>query len=126
MGKKIHLYVSVVLLLSGCSPSSLDDFRHEGEAICKKLTQELREIDTHDKLMKKAPKLKLYFDQLASLMIEVKKLEPDDVTPIIDEESLASQALLCELKRIYQIEAGREVIEKAQKEALIKLWTTGK
>ncbi len=126
MGKKIHLYVSAVLLLSACSPSSLDDFRHEGEAICKKLTQELREIDTHDKLIKKAPKLKLYFDQLASLMIEVKRLEPDDVTPIIDEESLASQALLYELKRIYQIEAGRDIIEKAQKEALIKLWTSGK
>lgn len=126
MGKKIHVCLSALLLLSACSPSSLDDFRHEGEAICEKITQELKEVETHDQLMKKAPKLKLYFDELASLMIQAKKLEPEDMNLIINEESLASQALISELKRIYQIEAGRDIIEKAQKEALIKLWTSGK
>ena len=117
------MYLSLFLMLCACSPSSLDDFRHEGESICREFAHELKGIETHEHLLKEAPKIKAYFDRLVTVMIQARKFqkEAEESQPLINEDSLASKALLGELKRIYQLEAGREIIEKAQKEALIKL-----
>ena len=122
--KSCLLYFSMLVILSACSPSSLDDFRHEGESICREFTRELEKIETREQLIKAVPKIKAKFEKLATLMIEVKKFQQQqemlEENPAIEktEESLA---LLSQFKRIYQIESGKEIMEQAQKEALYRL-----
>lgn len=113
----------LLLLLIGCSPNSKEDFQHQGEAICRELVEKLKKIETREELVEAVPVLTRKFDELVELIIEArtfqqKKEEEFDVMPEASENSLQ---LLNELKRIYKIEAGREMIEKAQKEALLKL-----
>lgn len=115
------LCMLVLLALSACSPSSLEDFRYEGESICKELAEELKEIGTYEQLVKEAPKIKSYFDQLVSLMIQARKFQKEHEEDKSFIDSVGSSALLYELKRVYEIDGGRDVIEKAQKEALIRL-----
>lgn len=111
------------LLLTACSPNSMEDFHHEGESICREITHELKKIQTREDLLQSAPKLKSKFNKLVDLMIEAKifQQESEEAFDPMTFKKEASRALLNELKRIYKLEAGREIIEKTQKEALIKL-----
>ncbi len=46
----------------------------------------------------------------------------DGALPAWEESDfLASEALMLEMKRVYQIEGAREIIEQAQREALFRL-----
>jgi hypothetical protein len=116
--KKIFI---IFLLFTACSPNSMEDFQYEGEAICRDLTQELKKIQTREELAKAVPKLKGKFEALVDLMIEARQFQEiaeEEWTPLATE---SNDALLVELKRIYKLEAGRETIEKAQSEALLRL-----
>jgi len=111
------------LLLTACSPHSMEDFHHEGDALCRKIAHELKQIETGEELMRAIPKLKTQFNQLVELMIEARRFQykSEEVFDPISIKTEGSRTLLAELKRVYQIETGRELIEKAQKEALLKL-----
>lgn len=117
---------SLLLLAFSCAPNSLQDFQHEGEAWCRSLAEDLRKVRTRDELIQAVPKIKKKFDQLVDLMIAAKEYQQNH----LDEEELQSpepikfpfsETLLWELKRIYAMEGGRETMEKAEKEALIRL-----
>jgi len=101
----------------------MEDFQHEGESICRDITKELKKIQTREELVKATPKLKLKFSKLVDLMIEARAFqqESEEAFDPMVAASDASFLLLNELKRIYKLEAGRETIEKAQKEALLRL-----
>jgi hypothetical protein len=103
-------------LLTACSPSSLSDVRLEGEAETKRLSEELKSIETIEDLTKASPKLKKRFNKIADLLIEARQF-PD----VPSEPSLASEELFAELARIYEIPGGREALEKTQAEAILKL-----
>lgn len=109
--------LAVLLVIAGCSPQSPDDFHHAGESICRALVEELQEVENRQDLLKIAPQIKQHFEDLVDLMIAARKLQ---VQPQLDSTEM-SQVLQAELKRIYRIEGGREVIEKAQKECLLRL-----
>ena len=112
-----------LFLCTACSPHSLEDFQHEGEAVSKQLIVELKKIETREDLLKALPRLKEKFEKLVDLMIEARKcqLEGDEYEIAVESNTLISEALAQEMKRIYRLEAGRELIEKAQKEALLRL-----
>ncbi len=116
--KKIVVFF---ILFVGCSPNSLEDFKHEGESICRDLTEDLRQIQSREELIKKAPRLKSHFERLVDLMIEAKKFQEIAEEEWIPLSTGASDTLCSELKRVYRLEAGRETIEKAQSEALLRL-----
>lgn len=99
----------------------MQDFQHEGEAICRDLTQELKKIQTREELVKAAPKLKEKFETLVDLIIEARKFQEMTEEEWAPLESEANDSLVLELKRVYKLEAGRETVEKAQKEALLRL-----
>ncbi len=121
MGKSFLIYVWILAMLCACSPSSLEDFHYAGESICKELANELKGIETHEQLVKEYPKIKSYFDKLVTLIIQARKFQKEHEEDMPVMGSVASGALLYELKRIYEIDGGRDIVEKAQKEALIKL-----
>ena len=118
--KKIFIFL---IFLTACSPHSMEDFQHEGESICRDITKELKKIQTHNEFVKAAPKLKLKFNKLIDLMIEARAFqqESDEAFNPMATASDASSLLLAELKRVYKLEAGRETIEKTQREALLRL-----
>jgi hypothetical protein len=113
------------LLLSGCSPNSLEDYQYEGEALCRVLVRDLRKIRSREQLLKAEPQLKKRFDQVVDLMIEARQFqqrhsEENGIDPTAYDHPYSEQ-LLEELKRIYSLEGGRKSIERVQREALIRL-----
>jgi len=117
----LFFIICVACFLGGCSPSSLEDYRKEGEAFSRRLVEDLQNIHTKEELVRAEPLLKKRFNTLVSLMIaarEYQKQHPDE--ELIEEEGVASQALLIELKRIYALEGGRDIVERAQREPLIR------
>ena len=109
-----------LLVLTCCSPSSVEDFRHEGESRCRALVLELKKIQTPEELHRAEPTLKKHFNSLVILMLEAKRFQQslDDPEPIEALPHQASIELKEELRRIYAFEGGREAIERAQQEAL--------
>lgn len=111
------------LLLAGCAPNSNQDFQHEGQARCRKLTLELKKIETRDQLQKALPLLQKRFEDLVDLMIEARRFQVDHPEEEMEEaaSSLTNEEFADELKRIYRLEGGRDLMEKAEREALIRL-----
>ena len=115
-----RLFVCLCLVLCGCGPHSVADFQREGEAIARALTADLRGIERREDLIAASPKLKKHFNQLVALMVKARKyrqqhLEEEVLEPLYQEE------LVVELKRVYQIEGGRAIMEGVQREALLRL-----
>lgn len=110
-------------LLWGCSPSSTGEFRVEGGTQMGLLLRDLKKIETLEQLVLAEPVLCTRFEELADVMIAARAYQsdhPEEEWPEVDEAGL--QALLKEeLKRVYGIEGGREIVERAQQEALIRL-----
>ncbi len=71
------------------------------------------------------PELKKHFESLINLMIQAREFQQkhlDDLgTEVAYEEDSADIRLEEELRRIYGIEGGREIIERCQHEALFRL-----
>ncbi len=103
----------------------MEEFRDEGNEIAYKITLELQKVHTREGLLSISSKLKTLFTDLAKVMIEAHEFR--DKHPEAELPELSLEARFCndelreELVRIYQIQGGREVIEKCQEEALNQL-----
>jgi hypothetical protein len=95
--------------------------RCEGEAQIRRLTAELRELHTKDEIQKSLPQLRKRFNQIADLLIEVRSFPKEE-----GAMSDAGEELFLELARLYEIAGGRELIESAQNEALLRLGAESK
>ncbi|MGL5627055.1 MAG: hypothetical protein ACRDDW_06050 [Candidatus Rhabdochlamydia sp.] len=110
-----------LLMLLGCSPSSYEDFQFEGDAHCRKILTTLRSIQDRQQLLQALPLLKQHFEDLADLIIAARKFQQTSLETKDFYPSFYSMALKEELKRLYQMEGGREMVEKAQKQAFLRL-----
>ncbi|MBI2742487.1 MAG: hypothetical protein HYX48_01040 [Chlamydiales bacterium] len=122
--KNIYIFL-LVLIVAGCSPNSLEDYQFQGEALCRVIVLDLQKVHTREELNKALPRLTEQFNTLAKLIIEAKEYQaahPGEagIDPAYYEHEYA-EGLKDELARICQLEGGRELIEKAQREALILL-----
>jgi hypothetical protein len=113
------------LLFVSCSPNSSQEFQREGMTYCQRLILDLEKIENREQLLKAECLLKKHFEGLISLIIEArefqnKHLDSDIAEAALDERGI-DMRLENELRRIYSIEGGREVIERAQHEALVRL-----
>ncbi len=124
MNVKIFLITLCSLTLAACSLTSSGDYQSAACIQIKKLTKDLKEVQDPIQLQKKAKVLKKDFNQLTSLIISyrayLEKNDEDEVT-IDNSLEIASHELRVQLERIYNLDGGREIIERAQKEAYIKL-----
>ncbi len=111
IGKTILFWI---FLLSSCSPSSLVDLRYEGEAEVRKIAKELHAIETTEDLQKAIPRLKQRFNRLAKILVETRQFPKAEEM----EVSCASEELFAELARIYEMPSGRELVERAQLDAI--------
>jgi hypothetical protein len=119
------LYLALGVVLFGCSPHSSEEFHKEGEVLCRSLVETLQEIDSLDQLLSKETLLKKKFESLVSLMIDASRFQerhPDNWGAESGiEPGLISVSLKEQLHRIYLLEGGREIVERAQQESLVKL-----
>lgn len=106
--------------LSGCSPTTLEDLRCQGEAETGKLASELRKIENKEELQKALPRLRKRFNKIADILIEIRKF-PNATSSSSGDPSWESEALFIELSRLYDIPGNREMIETAQSEAIHRL-----
>lgn len=113
-----------LLLLCSCSPNSSEEFRQEGEGRCRLLVATLQKIENREQLLLAEPALKKHFERLIDLMIDAREFQ-EGFGDVPNEnafgESARTTSLELELRRIYTIEGGREVIERAQQEPLVRL-----
>ncbi len=122
MKKKCLL--GIMLFLSACQPSSLEDFQYEGSCQVRLLLEEMAQIETRQDLARMEPILKNRFEKIVFVMMQAKAFQQKhpDCEPVFSAQSaLASERLLDEMQRIYALEGGRESIERAQREAMLKL-----
>jgi hypothetical protein len=120
----IYAFLFCQVIIS-CGPSSLDDFREEGEGISRKLTKELALIHTRHELLASQIHLTALFNELVDVIIaaqEFRYTHPDS-EPLAYHDIVLSEQLRNELNRIYGLEEGRKIIERCQEDALDRLNT---
>ncbi len=114
-----------LLLFCSCSPNSSEEFHREGRQRCRALIQDLGKIENREQLLRAEPQLKKHFESLVTLMIEAREFQQKHLDAIEGdsaiEENEIDVRLEEELRRIYAIEGGREVVEKVQHEGLVRL-----
>jgi len=113
----IH-FLSIFLFLAGCAPANLKELRSEGEEEMKKLTADLKKMETIEDVQKGAKKLKNHFNRIGELLIETRRFPPPAELP---DKAAAGDALFAELARVYEIPGARGLIEAAQSEAVHRL-----
>lgn len=111
----------VFFVLLGCNPSSYEDFQFEGDAHCRKMLNTLKCIQDRQQLLQAQPILRQHFEDLVDLMIAARKFQQRSLEVKEFYPSFYSIALKEELKRLYEIEGGREIIERTQKQAFLRL-----
>lgn len=124
---KLLLPALLLLLLTACGARSMVEFREEGEAVIRALVKELQPIQTRHELLRAAPRIKKLFNELTTIIIQAEEFQhkhPDSMgAEFYRDEYAAGEQLRLELIRIYAIAGCREVIEKCQEEALVRLDT---
>lgn len=117
------LVILLLLFLFGCSPNSSEDFQHEGASLCRALVSDLQHIENREQLLRAEPQLKKRFEDLIDLMIQAREFQQKhlDEGDSVYQEDQVDALLEDELRRVYTIEGARELIERTQQEALIRL-----
>ncbi|HSX38760.1 MAG TPA: hypothetical protein VLE95_08055 [Chlamydiales bacterium] len=112
-----YFFVLVLLVLESCAPASLSELQCEAEAEIKKLTGELRKLESMEDIQNASKRLKTRFNRIAELLIEARNF-PEENSP---ERLSLGEELFAELARIYEIPGARSVIENVQSEAVRRL-----
>ncbi|MBB65059.1 MAG: hypothetical protein CMO81_08340 [Waddliaceae bacterium] len=120
MSNYIILFISLSVFLHSCGPRSLEDCRDQAERVSRNLLYDLEKIETKDDLTRAIPKLRGHYTQLADLLIDAHSLKEGEITVYSPSHSL-NEDLRKELVRVYSIDGGRELMEKAQREGLHRL-----
>jgi 3-methyladenine DNA glycosylase Tag len=122
------IYIVALLLsvfLPGCNPHSVEDFHHEGQAYSRALIRDLQKVHTREELAQATSHLKKHFEKLVDLMIRARTFQEEhpeeSLSAPFQSETTISDELEEALRRIYLIEGGREIIERTQQEALVRL-----
>ncbi len=107
-------FLPFLLLLCSCSSHG----RSNTQAVryARSLCQELEQVESVDELKERELKIKKLFNNIAQLLIESSH-SSDERQPLPLPPELAHK-LREQLERIYRMEEGREIMERAQGEAL--------
>jgi hypothetical protein len=124
---KIAIQIAFCLLGCACSSSSYEDFQDEGKKITESIASQLSSIHSKEQLLLASPSLTLKFNQLVDVMIAASEYREAhlhiDPIELNDSERENSILLKEQLKKIYAIDGGPELIEKCQEEGLNRLNT---
>jgi hypothetical protein len=115
----LHFFL---FFLVGCGSKSLEGYHDKGAKIIAEIIEELDAVETRDRLIEAAPRLKQLFLTLSKTIIaahEYQEKNPHlEPLEMLQSDHQRSDHLRQQLQRIYQIEGCREVLEKCQQDAL--------
>ena len=118
------LFLGLCLVLLGCQPTSPEDFQAEGRSSMRSLIKELKAIESREDLALSEPRLKKQFEKLVDIIIQARLFQQKNPEMEASWDRLnisLNQILIDEMKRVYLIEGGRECVERAQREAMLRL-----
>lgn len=123
---RIFSFLLLYLFSTACNPSSMEDFKEQGEQETRLLICELEKIHNRQELLKAQVKLNKIFNSLAETSIKAqvfkeKYFKEAEKIEFSERNFELNEKLRKELQRIYLIEGGKEIIEKCQEEGLQKL-----
>lgn len=116
--------LSLLMTFFSCQPTSLEEFQLEAASQMRLLLKELENIETREDLAVAEPIIKKNFDKIVEIISQARLFQqknPGIDIPVLHISQVLSQSLLEEMQRIYSLEGGRECIERAQREAMLKL-----
>jgi hypothetical protein len=116
--------MAILILVTACYGSSLDDYREEAAGINLSILKDMQSVQSRDELIVRLPHLKKLFNKLVDVMIaahELKAKHTTETPAFSAEDRILSDVLLAELTRVYAIEGARDLVEKIQEEALYRL-----
>ncbi len=115
----------LLFLCVSCGARSQEDFQQEGQRIAKELANELQRIRTRDELVAAAPSLTRRFDELVDVMIAARQYQQqhawEEVPELSSDGVQLNVRLQIELQRVFNLDGGRELIEKYQEASLNRL-----
>lgn len=116
-------YLFVLLILTGCGPSTPEEYRSEGESILRHLQSDLNKVESLVDLKVRAPRIKKKFTELTELMIRIKKTQLTYPADWVQQplNTYLSDQLKTEFIRIYQIDGCQKLMEDLQRESLHRL-----
>jgi hypothetical protein len=123
--KSFFAFFFILLMTTSCGPRSFEDFQEEGAGVVRSLIQELQSIHTREQLLGASGALQRQFDRLTSIMIAAEEF--GFAHPELERGEFShhphdvSDQLRIELNRLYHLEGGRQIIEKCQENALLRL-----
>lgn len=120
MSRCYGLISCLLLVLGGCSEPTKEELRQRVGRFCNDFAKELALIETREQLLASEGALRGRFEALVDLLAVAETLRRK-VGPLEGDVLVESAHLEKEFLRIQQIEGGREIIERAQKEPLIRL-----
>jgi hypothetical protein len=115
LSMKKRIFLSVFLIFFACSSS--ENGYEKGRICMQKLTEELKQIDTLEQLEAAIPHLKKRFNEIADVLIEIQKSPNTSFKPSTE----VGDELFAQLARLYEIPGGKQLIERAQIDAIQKL-----
>ena len=123
--RSTFLSIALGIGVSGCGPSSWEDFQIEGDGLCRALARDLEKIHSHEELLQCTSSLKAHFERIVDLAIEARLFQQkhlEDVEkPFCRTLQNGQEMLRRALNRIDSMEGGPETLEKIERDALLRL-----
>ena len=115
--------IFIAFLLASCRGPSPEYYQEKGRRITSELIREVQKIESVDDLIQKGARFKVLYEELVDLIIESRSYQrKHHVTWESEEEdSILSDELKFELMRIYKLPGAKQLMEKYQLPALIRL-----
>lgn len=116
-----------LLFLASCGPSSIEDFKEEGQSKAHRVLGLLKTINTREQLMDAEVYLEAYYDEIAEILLAAEHFRKKyklDSPEFSEKDHLLSENLRVEMMRIYRLDGGKEILEKCQQKAIAKLSET--
>ena len=110
-------WLLILVVLTGCGPHTAKDCRREAEGTMRSLIRVLEQVETREDLLAREGKLKKIYAKMADLVVEAERLGGTAGPP----NGELNERLKEELVRVYALPGGREIVERAQGEALHRL-----
>lgn len=122
---KCMFLITVLPGISGCHRTSQEEIYEEAQSALRSLVLSLQEVRGHEAMQAYTSRVTRHFEKLVSLMIAAREASIEETSA---HESLSmysnenwGEKLRIELERIFEIEGGKEWIERCQYPALVQL-----
>ncbi len=112
-----YISACLMLLLSSCQSDSRESFQRSGKQLTSRMAELLSGVDSRQACLERESELESLYLQYAALIVRAEAFLKKHPMDLSDDDSV-SEVLRRELLRVYEIDGCREIVERAQREAI--------